>query len=106
MVSGRPDVSNTLNETATTLIRPEDDACRALVSQLEISVAYLRGIPESKVDWRYAPEKWTIREVVGHILDIERVFGFRLLSFSRGETATFPRTNVELYVKNADFSRY
>lgn len=107
MVGGRPDVSEYPERYGHYIdLVPEDDICRALVSQLESSVAYLNLIPESKVDWRYAPGKWTIRDVVGHILDIERVFGFRLMSFSRGETATFPRTNVELYVANADFSRY
>ena len=107
MVSGRPDVSEYPERYGHYIdLVPEDDVCRALVSQLESSVAYLNRIPESKVDWRYAPGKWTIRDVVGHILDIERVFGFRLMSFSRGETASFPRTNVELYVENADFSRY
>ena len=107
MVSRRPDTSEYPERYGHYIdLVPEDDVCRALVSQLEESVAYLSGIPESKVDWRYAPGKWTTREVVGHILDIERVFGFRLMSFARGETATFPRTNVEVYVQNADFSRY
>src|SRR3954470_17673419 len=107
MVSGRPDVSEYPERYGRYIdLVPEDDVCRAMVSQLENSVAYLGGIPESKVDARYASGKWTIREVVGHVLDIERVFGFRLMSFARGETATFPRANEELYVKNAEFSRY
>jgi hypothetical protein len=107
MVSGHPDVSEYPERFGGYIeLVPEDDICGAMVTQLENSVAYLSRIPESKVDWRYAPGKWTIREVVGHILDIERVFGFRLMSFARGETATFPRANEELYVKNADFSRY
>ena len=107
MVSGHPEVSEYPDRYGRYIdLVPEDDVCRAMVSQLEDSVAYLNQIPESKVDWRYAPGKWTTREVVGHILDIERVFGFRLMSFARGETATFPRANEELYVKNADFGRY
>jgi hypothetical protein len=107
MVSGHPDVSEYPDRYGRYIdLVPEEDICGVLVSQLENSVAVLSQIPESKVDWRYAPGKWTIRDVVGHVLDIERVFGFRLMAFSRGETATFPRANEELYVKNADFSRY
>lgn len=107
MVSGHPDLSEYPERFGRYVdLVPEDDILRAMVSQLEDSVAYLNRIPESKVDWRYAPGKWTIRDVVGHILDSERIFGFRLMSFARGETATFPRANEEVYVKNADFSRY
>ena len=107
MVSGHPEASEYPERYGRYIdLVPEDDICGAMVSQLERSVAYLSQIPESKVDWRYAPGKWTIREVVGHVLDTERIFGFRLMSFARGEAATFPRANEELYVKNADFGRY
>jgi len=74
--------------------------------QLETTIACVSRIPESKIDWRYAPGKWTTCEVVGHILDTERIFGFRLLTFARGDTVTLPRADEELYVKNAKFTRY
>jgi hypothetical protein len=84
----------------------EDDICAAMARQLERTLAIVGRIPESRVDWRYAPGKWTTREVVGHVLDTERIFGYRLLAFARGEQATLPRADEELYVRNADFSRH
>jgi hypothetical protein len=74
--------------------------------QLENTVACLNALPAAMADWRYAPGKWTIREVLGHILDAERIFGFRLLTFARGDAATFARTDENLYVLNGNFGRH
>ena len=75
MVSGRPDVSEYPERYGRYIdLVPEDDVCAALARQLENTVACLSRTPESKVDWRYAPGKWTTREVFGHILDTERIF--------------------------------
>ena len=84
----------------------EHDIVDAMAAQLSHTVALLSQIPESRVDWRSAPGKWTTREVVGHILDTERIYGYRLLTFARGDAVTVPRADEELYVHNADFSRY
>jgi DinB family protein len=48
---------------------PEDDVSTAMAEQLDRTVAFLRAIPIDDIDRRYAPGKWTVREVVGHILD-------------------------------------
>jgi len=85
---------------------PEDDVSTAMAEQLDRTVAFLRAIPADDTDRRYAPGKWTVREVVGHILDTERIFGYRLLTFARGDSVTTPRADEELYVRNAGFSRY
>jgi hypothetical protein len=85
---------------------PENDICAAMEQQLDTTIACVSRIPESKVDWRYAPGKWTTREVVGHVLDTERIFGFRLLTFGRGDAVTLQRADEELYVRNAEFNRY
>ena len=50
----------------------------------------LQGLPEARAGFRYAPEKWSVREVVGHCTDAERVFAFRALAFARGEKAALP----------------
>src|SRR5882762_10471857 len=107
MLSGRPDVSEYSPRYSRYIdLVPEDDVCSAMVQQLEETVARLSGIPGSAVDWRYAPGKWTIREVVGHILDTERIYGFRLLTFARGDAAALVRADQELYVRNGNFGRY
>jgi hypothetical protein len=85
---------------------PETDLPAALSRQLDETGALLAGIGEATANASYAPGKWTIREVVGHVLDTERILGFRLLCFARGDTAVLQRADEELYVKNAAFGRY
>ncbi len=51
---------------------------------------FLSRVDEEKSIFRYAPEKWSIREVIGHIIDTERVFAFRAMSFARGEKQALP----------------
>ena len=48
--------------------------------------------------FRYAPTKWSIKEVIGHIADTERIMAYRLLSIARGETAELPGYNDDMYV--------
>ncbi|HEX6792182.1 MAG TPA: DinB family protein, partial [Candidatus Krumholzibacteria bacterium] len=49
---------------------PEDDVITVLRNERELWVRELAGIPAGKVDYRYAPEKWTIRQVLGHVIDM------------------------------------
>jgi len=57
-----------------------------------------------KADYAYAPGKWTIKEVIGHIIDTERVFIYRLMCFARAEQHALPGFDEEDYVLNAHFS--
>ena len=57
-----------------------------------------------KADYAYAPGKWTIKEMVGHIIDTERIMVFRLTCFARNETAALPGFEEDAYVKSAHFS--
>ena len=66
-----------------------DDARATLMSQLE-EAGQLAGISEEKSRYRYAPEKWSIRQVLNHITDTERAFAFRTLWFARGFEAPLP----------------
>jgi hypothetical protein len=56
-----------------------------------------------KADYAYAPGKWTIKELIGHIIDTERIMVFRLLSFARGETSALPGFEEDDYVAAAHF---
>jgi DinB superfamily len=85
---------------------PEDDILNALTQQLQATMDLVHQIPESLVDYRYAPGKWTTREVIGHVLDTERILGFRLLTFARGDETPLVRADEELYVRHGQFSRY
>ncbi|UCF19617.1 MAG: DinB family protein [Gemmatimonadota bacterium] len=50
----------------------------------------LAEIPEERADYRYASGKWSVKEIIGHLIDSERVFGYRALSFARGDPAHLP----------------
>lgn len=56
-----------------------------------------------KADYAYAPGKWTVKELIGHIIDTERILVFRLLSFARGEKSSFPGFEEDDYVAAAHF---
>jgi hypothetical protein len=65
---------------------PGNDVIATLESQLDALKALLGGVPEERSFYRYAPGKWSIREVVNHMADTERAFAFRALWFARGFT--------------------
>jgi uncharacterized damage-inducible protein DinB len=67
----------------------------------ESTYALFSGIPEEKGTYAYAPGKWTIKEVLGHMIDTERVFAFRLMCFARGEQQGLPGFEQDDYVANS-----
>ena len=84
---------------------PEDDGVRALESQMAEGLALFRAIPESKGDHRYAPGKWMIREVIGHLIDAERVFAYRAMRFARNDQTELPGFDENAYVPAGGFGR-
>ena len=82
---------------------PDGDVVATLASQIPETAAFLRSLPESLGDHRYAPEKWSIREVIGHISDAERVFAYRALRFARGDKTPVPGFDENDYVANGNF---
>ena len=83
----------------------DGDIVAKLEQQLPDTLAFLRSIPESKHDHRYAPGKWSIREIVGHLGDGERVFQYRAWRFSRADTTPVPGFEENDYVANAPFAK-
>ena len=65
---------------------PDGDVLFALTSQAESTCALVAGFGEEGARHRYAEDKWSVKEVVGHVTDTERVFVYRALSFARGDT--------------------
>lgn len=79
-------------------IADDEDIVEVLASQLDQVVSRLQGIPETRGEYRYAPEKWSIKEVVGHLSDTERVFAFRALCIGRGDTTPLTSFEDQAYV--------
>jgi uncharacterized damage-inducible protein DinB len=69
------------------------------------TVRFFEAIPKEKLDYNYAPGKWTIKELLMHLIDTERVFSYRALVAARGDTAApHYRMDEELYARNVDVS--
>lgn len=80
---------------------PEADVVATLRDSGREIVAELSAIPESRGGFRYAPGKWTIREVVGHLIDAERIFGYRALRLARGDATPLPGFEENDYARTA-----
>ncbi|HEY0058742.1 MAG TPA: DinB family protein [Flavisolibacter sp.] len=84
---------------------PEDDLLHAFDNHSALLLDTLEGLPEKAWDHRYAPDKWSIKEMVQHIIDAERIFCYRALSFARGETAALPGFDEVTYALNSKADR-
>jgi hypothetical protein len=78
-----------------------DDIVDVLSTQLDETVAFLSGVSEEQSLHRYAPDKWSMRELLGHVNDTERVFMFRALWFARGFQDELPSFDQEIGFKAA-----
>lgn len=82
---------------------PEGDVLAHLRAQGERTRATLQGVSEQRAAFRYAEGKWSIKQVVGHMLDTERLFGFRALAFARRDPSPLPSMDQDLWADAAGF---
>jgi len=78
-----------------------DDILNAMQNQMDETLPFLRNISEEKSLYRYAPEKWSIRQMWGHVNDTERVFLMRALWFARNFETAMPSFDQEIAVAAA-----
>ena len=76
---------------------PGTDVVGVLRDELNATLALLESVPEAKVDYRYAPGKWTLKEVLLHCSDAERIFTYRALRIARGDTTELPGWDEQKY---------
>jgi hypothetical protein len=69
---------------------PDGDIVETLMHQLGETLALLQEVTPEHETYRYAPGKWSIREVVGHLIDVERVFAFRAIAIARTDGVDLP----------------
>lgn len=103
---GRPDPAEYAGYYGPYIGRvPHGNILEILERQLPVTTALLRSIPDARRDHRYAPGKWSLIDVVGHLVDTERVFGARALAFARSDPAHLPGFEQDDYVAAAGFHR-
>ncbi len=104
MSFGRPDPTEYAPYFERYLARvPEGDVVDLLAQQIEETVRLLSGLSEERARYRYAPGKWSVKEVVGHMADTERVLSYRALRFARGDETPLPGFDENALVANAGF---
>lgn len=81
----------------------ETDVVTALQNQIADIENLFDGIAEEKGDYAYAENKWTIKELLGHIIDGERVFSYRALRISRNDKTPLAGFEENFYVANSNF---
>ena len=81
----------------------EDDILAATERQSSETQKLIASIDESRAAFRYAESKWSVKEVIGHLVDAERIMAYRALAFARGETQPLPGFDEGEYVRYAHF---
>jgi hypothetical protein len=83
----------------------EEDVLPVLEEQIAQMRQLAETLPADKEGYRYAPGKWSVREVVGHLTDAERVFGYRALCIGRGDQTPLPGFDENAYMETAGFDQ-
>ena len=81
-----------------------DDVLIELENQIELFSKLLRSIPADKGSYAYAEGKWTVKELIGHIIDTERIMAYRTLRFARNDATPLAGFEENDYVMNANFA--
>jgi hypothetical protein len=86
-------------------LAPAGKPADILKEQQQQLIHFLNNLDETKADYRYAAEKWSIKEIAGHLIDVERIFCYRALCFARNDKTALPGFDEDEYVKAAQFDK-
>jgi DinB superfamily len=84
---------------------PSADILSVLETQIHETVQLLAGLTDQQASYRYAPEKWSVKEVIGHVADSERVFAYRALRIARADQTPIEGFEQDDYVRAGQFDR-
>lgn len=82
---------------------PEGDLLDLLAQQCNETLSLMKDLSEEDAERRYAPGKWSLKEVLGHVIDTERIFAYRALCIGRGEQKALPGYDQDAYAAGAHF---
>jgi hypothetical protein len=104
IITGRPDSTEHAPYYGRYIqLVQESDILSAMAHQREHTFKFFRALPDSIGSKRYAPGKWSVNEVIGHICDTERVFAYRALWFARSAPGALPGFEQDDWIKSAAF---
>ncbi len=78
---------------------------QSLISQGQKVYTIIRQLSEDEANYRYEDDKWSVKEIIGHLVDTERIMAYRALCISRGEQTALPGYNHESYVEKGEFDQ-
>lgn len=84
---------------------PDEDLLTGFQNQSAVVKEFLNSITEAKSNYAYDTGKWTIKEVLQHMIDTERIFNYRALAIARKETVSLPGFDENLYAENSNANR-
>src|SRR5579862_1788387 len=100
----QPDEYNPYYEKYISLV-PSGDIVATLAAQIAETQALASAIPEARGAYRYAPGKWSIKDVLGHLADAERIMSYRALRIARGDATPLAGFEQDDYVRGAGSDR-
>mgnify|MGYP000126732437 CR=1 FL=1 len=89
---------NAYYERYISLVSNETTLINGLVKDKEMVINFFSSIPKDKLEYRYQPEKWTVKELLQHIIDTERIFMYRLLRIARRDETALAGFDQDIYV--------
>lgn len=83
---------------------PDGNIAETLTTQLNATLAQWRAVPEALGMHAYAPGKWSIKEMMGHVIDTERIMAYRALRIGRGDQTPLPGFEQDDFIANSNFN--
>ncbi|MCY4573799.1 MAG: DinB family protein [Gemmatimonadetes bacterium] len=102
---GRPAPDEYADFYGTYIAAVKEPLLDTLEAEADAWRALLADVPPDREGHRYAPGKWSVREVVGHVIDAERMFATRAMAFARGDRSHFPSFDENAYADNSGADR-